>query len=86
VQDNTVDANVDPAIDKSNPFQIGVQQIEVNFGPRSIARFNGGPKLVSLYLTVVPKTADISEISTINSVTGHGGFVLGAAAVGFPGH
>lgn len=85
IQDNTVDADFDETIDKSNPFQIAPEMINVPFSSKSLARIGNGPALVNVLLTIVPKDTQLSEITSLNAVSTHGGFMLGGGQVGYPG-
>ncbi len=83
VQDDRIDALSDQVIDKSNPFQIGAAKIEVSFSQPALARFNQ-PRTVAIFAAIVPKGTDLSEISTLGSITTHGGVILGLAGVVVP--
>jgi hypothetical protein len=79
VVDDTIDANSDRVIDRSNSFQIpvgGAVKIEVPFSPPASSRFST-PRMVSTYLVIIPKKVDPLELTTLNSISTHGGYILG---------
>jgi hypothetical protein len=78
VVDDTIDANSDRVIDRSNSFQIPVGsavKIEVPFSAAASARFTM-PRMISTYLVVIPKKVDPLELTTLNSINTHGGYIL----------
>src|SRR5438309_6604869 len=71
VVEDTIDANSDRVIDRSNAFQIPVGsavKIEVPFSAPASSRFNT-PRMVSTYLVIIPKKVDPFELTTLNSIS-----------------
>jgi hypothetical protein len=81
--DNKIDPLTDTVIDESKPFNMveGLSAIEVRLGDAATKRvlFSG---YVDIYLVMIPKEVQQTDLLTLKDVTAHGGRILSHTGMG----